>query len=101
VNNERIANVLERIGDLLQAQDGDTYRIRAYRNAADFVRSHPEPVVDVLKKGGPKDLIRLPSIGVSIARIIEELARTERCRLLPASARNSPSAFTRSCTSKH
>ena len=82
ITNDEIADVLERIADLLRAQNGDGYRIRAYRGAAAFVRAHSEPLVGVFARGGRAGLVALPSIGESIARLVEELTRTGRARML-------------------
>ena len=82
LSNNEIADVLERIADLLEAQAGSGFRIHAYRGAADFARAHAEPLVEVLERGGHKALVALPTIGQSIARLIEEQARTGRSRLL-------------------
>lgn len=82
ISNDEIADVLERTGDLLEAQAAEIYRVRAYRRAADFVRSLAEPLVSVLERDGRKGLAALPTIGESIARLIEELSRTGRSRQL-------------------
>jgi len=74
--------VLERIADLLEVQDGNRFRIQAYRRAAAFTRKHAEPLVDVLASAGHAGLVALPSLGDSLASLIEELAHTGRARLL-------------------
>lgn len=82
ISNDEIADVLERIGDLMEAQGGDRFRIRAYRNAAGRVRGHAEPLVELVEREGHAGLVRLPSIGDSLARLVEELVHTGRARLL-------------------
>ena len=37
--NREIADVLDRIADLLEAQDANPFRVHAYRNGADHVRT--------------------------------------------------------------
>jgi hypothetical protein len=80
--NQQIADSLDRIADLLEAQDAQTFRVRAYRNAAARIRSLTSPVTDILEADGKAGLVRLPSIGTSIASIIDELVHTGRSALL-------------------
>lgn len=81
-SNDEIADTLERIGELLEVQGGDRFRVRAYATAARFVREHDEALADVFERAGHKGLVHLPTIGESLARSIEELLRTGRSSLL-------------------
>jgi DNA polymerase (family 10) len=80
-DNAEIADVLERIADLLQAQDANRWRVRAYRAAAAFLRDAP-PVAETLAAEGRAGLERLPGIGRAIASQIEEYAHSGRLALL-------------------
>jgi len=80
--NQEIAQVLERVADLLEAQAADPFRVRAWRRAADTVRAHPTPIATLLAESGLAGLDRLPGIGSSLASAIEELVRTGRLRTL-------------------
>lgn len=80
--NEELADLLERIADLLRAQGANGYRVRAYRSAGRTARTHDEPLVDVFERGGTAALVALPTIGRSIAAIVEEYAHSGRCGLL-------------------
>lgn len=82
ITNETIADVLEQVSDLLEAQEDDYYRIRAYREASEFARQCDNSLVEILKADGPAGLKKLPRIGHSIARSIEELAFTGKLSLL-------------------
>ena len=82
VTNDEIADVLHRIAELLEAQHAESFRVRAYQRAADFARAHPEPLAFVLEREGRKGLDALPTIGASLARLIEELLHTGRSRVL-------------------
>ncbi|MCP3914699.1 MAG: DNA-binding protein [bacterium] len=82
MTNDEIADVLQRIGGLLQAQGAGGYRVRAYGAAAEFARAHDAPLMGVLEREGRAGLVVLPTIGKSIARLIEELARNGRARML-------------------
>jgi len=80
--NEEIADLLERVADLLEAQHADRYRVRAYRRGAATVRGLERPVREVLKREGRKGLEELPDIGKSLAASIEEYLHTRRLGLL-------------------
>jgi hypothetical protein len=82
VDNIEIADALERVADLLEAQHADGFRIRAYRRAAQTCRALPRPLGVVLAGEGQRGLERLPAIGKSIAASIAEYLATGRLRLL-------------------
>jgi hypothetical protein len=77
-----IAEKLEEVADLLAAQNGGLFRVRAYREAADYVSRHPGDLRRVLAKYGRRGLEDLPTIGASIAAAIEELIETGRLSLI-------------------
>jgi hypothetical protein len=81
-SNAEIADLLERVGDLLEAQHADGYRVRAYKNAAQTCRTLERPLWEILEEGGLKALIALPTIGKSLATSIEEYLHTGRLGLL-------------------
>lgn len=81
-DNEEIADPLERIALLLAEQDADRYRVRAYRQAADTVRRHPDSIARIAAEEGIDALVRLPGIGRSIGGAIRELVATGRIALL-------------------
>lgn len=80
--NADVADVLDRVADLLAAQDADAFRVRAYLNAARTVRAHPEPIADLLGREGLTGLEALPAIGRSIASAVRELVETGRLGML-------------------
>lgn len=80
--NDEIADVLERIGDLLEAQHGGPYRVRAYRAAAESLRGLTRQAVDILEAEGRPGLEKLPGIGKSIAALVAEYAHSLRVGLL-------------------
>jgi hypothetical protein len=82
LSNVEIADALERIADLLETQDADGFRVRAYRRGAERVRRTPEPVAALYARGGVAALDALPEIGKTLASIIAELVRTGRSSLL-------------------
>jgi DNA polymerase (family X) len=81
-SNDEIAQRLETIADLLEAQEANPYRVRAYRQAATTLRELKQPAREILDKEGIEGLRRLPTIGVSLARAIEQLVQTGKIGLL-------------------
>jgi hypothetical protein len=81
IANHEIADALERVADLLEAQHASPYRVRAYRGGAATVRAQEEPLVErVLQGGTPLEALR--GIGKSLAAAIRELVHTGRLGLL-------------------
>jgi DNA polymerase (family X) len=78
LSNAEIADVLARIADLLETQNADGYRVRAYRRGAERVRATPASVASLHAQGGVTALDELPDIGKSLASVIAELVRTGR-----------------------
>src|SRR5688500_3712626 len=82
LTNDAIAQRLDEAAELLEAQGANEYRVRAYRNAADTIRHVPMPVSSLLADEGTIGLTKLPGIGRSLARAVEQLAMTGRLPLL-------------------
>ncbi len=71
-SNEAIASQLERIAELLEGQDANPFRVRAYREAAGTLRGLNEPAHQLLAREGIEGLQRLPGIGEGLSRSIEQ-----------------------------
>jgi hypothetical protein len=82
LRNPDVADALERVADLLEAQGENPYRVRAYRAGAQTVRSSPRQVSEILEQEGTQGLDRLPDIGKSLAAAIAELVHTGRLGML-------------------
>jgi hypothetical protein len=82
MTNHEIAEVLERVADLLEAQDANRYRVQAYRRAATAIRGHRRPLVELLREGGVEAVDALPTIGPTIAAHVAELAHSGGLTLL-------------------
>jgi len=80
VHNEDIARIFDRIGDLLEIEGDNPFRIRAYRNGARTLRELGRDVRALLQAG--EDLTKLPGIGKDLAAKIGEIVDTGRCRTL-------------------
>jgi DNA polymerase (family 10) len=79
-DNATIADRLDEIADLLDLQDANPFRVRAYRNAARTVRRYGTSMVELVEQG--KDLDDLPAVGADLAGKIEQCARTGHIDLL-------------------
>jgi len=75
VNNREVAEVFQRIADLLEIKGEEIYRVLAYRRASDTVRSLGESIEAVWRDGR---LEEIPGVGKAISGKIDELLRTGR-----------------------
>lgn len=82
IKNEKIAVMLEEVASLLETQEANPHRVRAYRNAAGTIRSLDRPLDDLYQEAGRERLESLPSIGESLAGLIEQVLQTGRSDLL-------------------
>ena len=79
--NEEIADVLERVAELLEAQDANQYRVRAYRRAAQVIERSEKTIANIADSKEER-LEDLPEIGNRIAGSIREFVHTGRLILL-------------------
>jgi DNA polymerase (family 10) len=82
LNNRQVADRLDVVARLLEAQDANPFRVRAYQAAAQWLRKLERPAHEILKEQGLPGLMNFPGIGLSLARTIERLAMTGRLSLL-------------------
>jgi DNA polymerase (family X) len=73
IHNADVAEAFDEIGDLLAIQGDNPFRIRAYRRAAQVVRSLPRELADM---HDTSEYDALPGIGEDLAEKIGELVRT-------------------------
>lgn len=77
-DNIAIAARLRELADLLEQQQANSFRVRAYRRAADTVDGLAESLAALAKRAGRDGLTALPGIGPSIAGGIIEMLSTGR-----------------------
>ena len=82
LSNDAIATILEQVADLLEIRAENYYRIRAYREAAQTIRSLERSIAAILKHKGRTGLEKLPHIGQHLSLSIEELLTTGELSLL-------------------
>ena len=92
VHNADIARVFEEIADLLDLQEANPFRVRAYRNAARTVGDLRIDIAQTLAEGKP--LPKLPGIGEDLAAKIHEIAETGTTALLERLHKEMPSGIT-------
>jgi hypothetical protein len=80
-SNDQIAHALEEAADLLEAQQSNPFRVRAFRRAAQTVLKSPDSISDLARNVGPAALKRLPGIGDGLAGVIDDYIRTGGRRL--------------------
>jgi DNA polymerase (family 10) len=92
VHNADIASLFDQIGDILEIEGANPFRIRAYRNAARMLRDLPREVATMLDEG--EDLTQLPGIGKDLAAKIKEIVRTGTSALLEEQRKTLPATLT-------
>jgi DNA polymerase (family 10) len=88
VHNQDIAAIFDEIADLLELQQANPFRIRAYRRAAQTLRSQPHELADRVAEGKP--LRKLPGIGKDLEGKILEILGTGRCKALDSLRKKVP-----------
>lgn len=74
IHNADIATLFNRLADLLEIEGANSFRIRAYRRAAQTLEDMPVSAADMVAKG--EDLSQLPGVGHDLAGKIREIAAT-------------------------
>ncbi len=80
IHNADIAAIFGEIADLLEIEQANPFRIRAYRNAARIVGELGRDVRVMIERG--EDLTELPGIGTDLAAKMREIVATGKCRAL-------------------
>ncbi|MCG8468319.1 MAG: DNA polymerase/3'-5' exonuclease PolX [Gemmatimonadetes bacterium] len=88
MENVEIGQVFREVADLLEIQEANPFRVRAYRNAIRTIEAHAVPMRKLVEQGA--DLTELPSIGKGMAENIEELVNTGGLAILEELAEEIP-----------
>ncbi len=92
MQNPDIARLFDEVADLLEIQDANPFRVRAYRNAARTIRDFPEPLTDVVRAGA-QDLTDIAGIGDDLAEKITEIVTTGELGLRRQLAKKLPAGL--------
>jgi len=79
VTNADMARIFEEIADLLELEEDNPFRVRAYRNAARIVAGQRSAIAAQLERG--RELTKLPGIGKDLSDKMHEIAATGDCKL--------------------
>ncbi len=82
VTNEEIAGVLDEIANLLEYQEANFHRVRAFRNGARQIRNLSRPVQEIIAGEGLNSLENIRGIGKGLTAVIGEYLQTGRSSLL-------------------
>ena len=82
MTNGDIAEAFETIGKILELQDANPFRIRAYARAAQTIANLSRGLSDVYDEGGLPALQEIPGIGKDLSLKIEELLTTGKLAYL-------------------
>ena len=80
--NQEIACILDQIADYLEMKDENPFRIKAYRDGADSIRSFNDSISQIALKKDKEKLESIPNIGEGIANIITSYVKTGRSEML-------------------
>jgi DNA polymerase (family 10) len=79
MKNTEVADLLDRLGELVEASGEDRFKVIAYHRAATSIRTMEEDVAQVWREGR---LEEIKFVGSGIAKKIDEYLRTGRLHLL-------------------
>lgn len=91
VKNIEIANIFNKLADLLELDSENPFRVRAYRNAAVTVENLSEDLAQMVKNG--EDLTLLPAIGPDLAKKITDIVNHKEVELLKSLEEKNPIDF--------
>jgi hypothetical protein len=80
--NLDIAGRLDEVANIFEEQGANRFRVQAYRNAANALRSLPDSAGDIFRRQGIEGLERIPGVGASIARAIRDILLHGRLAML-------------------
>lgn len=78
MDNKGIAQVFEEIGNMLDINGADFFRVNAYRKATLTIANLPIDLRQVVEKN-PQELDKIPGIGKALKEKIIELVQTGKC----------------------
>jgi DNA polymerase (family X) len=79
MTNQEVARVLDEIGDILEIQGENRFRVLGYRRGAESLRSLGRDINQVWQAG---ELETIPGVGEALSKKIDELLRTGQLQYL-------------------
>lgn len=90
--NIEIAQIFNKLADLLELENENTFRVRAYRNAALTMENLTKDIEQMVKNG--EDLTQLPAIGPDLEKKIIDIVNNKEIELLKNLEGRNPIDFT-------
>jgi DNA polymerase (family X) len=90
MDNRTIAQRLTEYASVLEADEDNVYRARAYRRAAETILGLNEPAADLVTREGRAGLEELPGIGAHLSFTIDSLVRTGELRTVRGAGHADP-----------
>ncbi len=87
MKNAEVAELLDRLGELVEANGEDRFKVIAYHRAATSIRNMDEDVDQIWKEGKLEDI---KYVGEGIAKKIDEYLRTGKLQLLERMRERTP-----------
>src|SRR4029077_21035350 len=81
MNNRDVATLFDEIADLLEFQNANPFRVRAYRNAARRITDFPESLSGIAADPG-RELTEIEGVGKDLAEKIAELVKSGKLAML-------------------
>jgi len=81
MTNRDIAAAFDEVADLLEFQNANPFRVRAYRNAARKINDFAEPLANIVADSS-RDLTEIEGIGKDLAEKIQALVATGKLAML-------------------
>jgi len=79
MDNQKIAEIFQEMGDILEIQGANRFRVLAYQKAARTVADLPRELRDIYN-GDARKLEEIPGIGKDLSSKIVELITTGKCK---------------------
>ena len=92
VHNADIAAIFDEVADLLEIENANPFRVRAYRNASRTLRDLDREVAAMIARG--EDVTELPGIGEDLASKIKEIVTTGTATMLEEHRKKVPATLT-------
>ncbi|MHB0889042.1 DNA polymerase/3'-5' exonuclease PolX [Acidithiobacillus sp.] len=92
IHNAEVATIFSKIADLLEIENANPFRVRAYRTAARLIQGLSRDLREMVERG--EDLRELPGIGEDLSKKIVEIVETGHCRFLEQLEKQEPPVLT-------
>lgn len=93
IYNIDIAKQFNKLADLLEIENANPFRVRAYRNAARIIAGLSENLCDLVAQD--EDLTELPYIGKDLAEKIKQIVQTGELAALKEAEKHTPAILSR------